>query len=126
MEETKLSGPSVSKSRLEEALKPYWEDGMTDLSSEEGKRIAAVALKENEWISRKQLKTWISNYKKKLSGKKQMKTKPSKINLKTRKRSAKDMFQEEYLRENKGKLTGIGCKWEKVKEDMTRKCKILL
>eukprot|EP00795_Rhopilema_esculentum_P004072 gene4072-20251_t len=59
MEETKLSGPSVSKSRLEEALKPYWEDGMTDLSSEEGKRIAAVALKENEWISRKQLKVML-------------------------------------------------------------------
>eukprot|EP00795_Rhopilema_esculentum_P014941 gene14941-6086_t len=59
MEETQLSGPSVGG----------------------GKRIAAVALKENEWISMRKLKDFI---------------------------------------ENKGKLTGIGRKWEKVKEDHDR------
>ncbi len=49
-------------------------------------------------------KDWIGNYKKKISGKKVSRVKRSKVTLRKKRISARDVFQEHYLR---GKLSRV-------------------
>ncbi|XP_065062518.1 uncharacterized protein LOC135689272 [Rhopilema esculentum] len=95
---------------------------MTDTSSEVGKKLVSEALQNNPSLTRRQVKDWINNYKKKLSGKKRKRSKQSNSSIRKRKRTARDIFQEEFLKQNHGSMRGLEEEWSRVKRDKTALC----
>eukprot|EP00112_Aurelia_sp_Birch-Aquarium-sp1_P003801 Seg143.4 transcript_id=Seg143.4/GoldUCD/mRNA.D3Y31 product="hypothetical protein" protein_id=Seg143.4/GoldUCD/D3Y31 len=98
-------------------LRPFWDQGMTDLSSNRGKQLAKEAMTKNPSITKNQIKDWMGNNRKKISGRKRNRAKNSNCSIRKRKRTARDMFQEDFLKRNGGNMKGLETGWAEVLRD---------